>query len=106
MEAGWHERTFILYNSYSPHAMFLDEATITVLGGPGGHGCVSWRREKYEPKGGPDGGKGGDVFLVGDPNTDTLSDFAARKKFAAARGVYGRGRKKHGKDGEDLWLGV
>ena len=89
--------------------MFLDEAIITVSGGHGGRGAVSWRREKYEPKGGPDGGNGGhggDVFFVADPNTDTLSDFAARKKFAAKRGGYGQGRKKHGLDGEDRWLTV
>lgn len=89
--------------------MFLDEATITVRGGDGGRGAVSWRREKYVPKGGPDGGdggKGGDVFMVADENTDTLSDYVSRKTFAARRGGFGMGRHKGGKDGEDLILRV
>ncbi|OIO53005.1 hypothetical protein AUJ46_06295 [Candidatus Peregrinibacteria bacterium CG1_02_54_53] len=87
--------------------MFLDQATISVTGGNGGDGCVSWRREKYIPKGGPyggDGGRGGDVILEADPNTDTLSDFAAKKRFAAQSGGDGRGKKCHGADGQPLVL--
>jgi GTP-binding protein len=89
--------------------MFLDEATITLKGGNGGRGCVSWRREKYVPMGGPnggDGGKGGDVYLVADENADTLSDYASRKKFEADNGQYGMGQNCGGKDGEDLELKV
>ncbi|TSC79542.1 MAG: GTP-binding protein [Candidatus Peregrinibacteria bacterium Gr01-1014_25] len=89
--------------------MFLDEATITVTGGHGGHGCVSWRREKYVPKGGPDGGDGGrgaDVVIIADENTDTLSDYASTKEFDAQRGDGGRGQKCRGKSGEDLLLTV
>lgn len=89
--------------------MFLDEVTITVQGGNGGNGCVSWRREKYVPKGGPDGGdggKGGSVVLVADSNTDTLSVFSGRKNFDAERGGNGMGSDKHGKNGENLELKV
>ncbi|TSC57672.1 MAG: GTP-binding protein [Candidatus Peregrinibacteria bacterium Greene0416_62] len=87
--------------------MFLDEATITVRGGNGGNGCVSWRREKYEPMGGPsggDGGNGGAVWIVANGNTDTLSTFASRKKFAAPSGEAGGGSQCGGKGGEDLRL--
>src|SRR4051812_38561082 len=87
--------------------MFLDEARIEVIGGAGGRGCVSWRREKYVPKGGPDGGdggKGGSVIIQADDNTDTLSNFASRKKFEAQKGRYGSGSNSRGKDGEDLIL--
>ena len=89
--------------------MFLDEALIELKGGSGGRGAVGWRREKYIPRGGPnggDGGRGGNVVLMADENTDTLSDFASRKKFEAPKGHYGLGQNKHGKDGEDLILRV
>lgn len=87
--------------------MFLDEAIIEVDGGNGGRGCVSWRREKYVPKGGPDGGdggRGGNVILVVDENADTLSDFTSRKRFEAPAGNFGMGKNKRGKDGQDLLL--
>ena len=89
--------------------MFLDEATLEVKGGNGGRGCVSWRREKYEPMGGPDGGnggRGGDVFLVADENTDTLSDFSMRKRFEAKIGRFGMGKNRAGREGEDIELRV
>jgi GTP-binding protein len=89
--------------------MFLDEATISVTGGKGGNGCVSWRREKYIPRGGPDGGDGGhggSIVLVADANTDTLSDFVSRKRFEAEGGESGRGKNCHGKNGADLLLPV
>ncbi|MBI1813209.1 GTPase ObgE [Candidatus Peregrinibacteria bacterium] len=89
--------------------MFLDQAIIEVQGGHGGRGCVSWRREKYEPHGGPDGGNGGsggDVILIADENTDTLSDFASTKKFEAQKGRFGSGKNRTGKEGEDLELRV
>jgi len=89
--------------------MFLDEATISVIGGKGGDGRVSWRREKFIPKGGPsggDGGRGGSVILVADDNTDTLSDFASRKRFAAEDGQGGMVKDCHGRDGTDLLLKV
>lgn len=89
--------------------MFKDEATITVSGGDGGKGCLAWRREKYVAKGGPsggDGGLGGHVILAANDNTDTLSDFASRKRFEAEAGSPGGGNNKGGKDGEDLVLQV
>ena len=89
--------------------MFLDEVAIIVRGGDGGRGVVSWRREKYVPKGGPDGGnggKGGDVRLIADDNTDTLSAFASKKRFTAEHGKMGSGKKCHGRDGENLILKV
>ncbi|MFA6522960.1 MAG: GTPase ObgE [Candidatus Peribacteraceae bacterium] len=87
--------------------MFLDEAIIDIKGGDGGQGTVSWRREKYVPLGGPNGGnggRGGSVFLVADENTDTLSDFASRKRFAAECGRAGGGQLRAGRSGEDLLL--
>lgn len=89
--------------------MFLDEAIIEVFGGDGGRGCVSWRREKYVPRGGPDGGDGGyggNVLVIADENTDTLSDYASRKKFEAEKGDFGKGSHKAGKGAEDLVLRV
>lgn len=89
--------------------MFLDEAIIDVFGGDGGRGCVSWRREKYVPRGGPDGGnggQGGNVIILADENTDTLSDFSSRKKFEAEKGDFGKGSNKAGRDAEELILRV
>lgn len=87
--------------------MFLDEATIEVIGGDGGRGCVSWRREKFVPMGGPDGGNGGvggSIWFQADANTDTLSDYASRKKFEAEIGRFGSGKNMAGKAGEDRVL--
>lgn len=89
--------------------MFIDEVSITVTGGNGGNGCVSWRREKYVAKGGPDGGDGGNgggVFIQADSNTDTLSVYRSVKKFQAENGSAGHGQRKHGKNGNDLLLVV
>ena len=89
--------------------MFLDEAIIDVKGGHGGRGCVGFRREKYIPMGGPnggDGGRGGDVYLIADDNTDTLSEFASRKRFEAPKGGFGLGKNCNGKDGQDMMLPV
>ena len=84
---------------------FVDEATIRVLAGNGGHGCLSFRREKYVERGGPDGGDGGhggSVFLVADPSLNTLADFRVARKFKAAGGDGGAGRNKTGRCGDDL----
>jgi GTP-binding protein len=84
---------------------FVDEATISVLAGNGGHGCLSFRREKFVERGGPDGGDGGDggnVFLVANVGVNTLADFRVARKFKAGNGQSGAGRNKTGKSGDDL----
>jgi GTPase len=89
--------------------MFVDEAKIRVKAGDGGHGCVSFRREKYAPKGGPDGGdggKGGDVYFEAVENVDTLSDFTGRHNWKATNGEPGQGQNKSGKSAEDLVIKV
>jgi GTPase len=85
--------------------MFIDEAEIEIFAGKGGNGCVSMRREKYIPQGGPDGGDGGDggsVYLVATEGVDTLLDMVGRHHWHAGDGEPGLGKKKAGKDGEDL----
>lgn len=82
----------------------VDEAEITVIAGNGGNGCVGFRREKFIPLGGPDGGDGGNggsVWLVADENLNTLVDFRHEKLFRARRGENGMGRQMYGKAGED-----
>jgi GTP-binding protein len=89
--------------------MFVDEAVIQVQAGDGGNGCVSFRREKYIPKGGPDGGDGGDggsVVMLADPNKDTLLDFSGRHHWRAQRGQGGMGKKMSGLSGDDLVIRV
>ncbi|WP_035275869.1 GTPase ObgE [Desulfogranum japonicum] len=88
---------------------FVDEAKFFVKAGDGGNGCVSFRREKYVPKGGPnggDGGKGGDVYLVADRQLRSLIDFRYRSHFKAERGTNGQGSDKHGKGGSDSTIKV
>lgn len=83
---------------------FIDEARIKVKAGDGGRGCVSFRREKYVPRGGPnggDGGDGGDVVMASDPQLMTLLDLRYQKHYDAKRGEHGRGKDQHGKRGED-----
>ena len=89
--------------------MFVDEVTIYIASGHGGNGCVSFRREKYIPNGGPDGGdggKGGDVIFVTDPGMNTLYDFRGRKKYIAQNGQDGSSKKRFGQKGEDLIIKV
>ena len=89
--------------------MFADRATIIIKSGKGGDGHVSFRREKYVPNGGPDGGdggKGGDVIFEVDEGLNTLTDFRHRRKFAARPGEEGGKKNCHGKNGEDLILKV
>lgn len=88
---------------------FIDEATIEVRAGDGGNGCVSFRREKYIPRGGPDGGDGGDggsVYLQAVSSINTLIDFRHSRKFIAERGGNGAGRNCTGKSGDDLVVDV
>ncbi len=88
---------------------FVDEAIITVEAGDGGNGCCSFRREKFIPFGGPDGGDGGDggnVFLKVDRGLNTLADFRYKRLFRAERGQNGMGSECIGKSGEDLYVRV
>jgi GTP-binding protein len=88
---------------------FIDEAKIRVTAGKGGNGCMSFRREKFIPFGGPNGGDGGDggsVFLVGDENINTLIDFRYTSVFKADKGRHGEGSDCSGKSGEDLYIRV
>ncbi len=88
---------------------FIDEATINVIAGDGGTGAVSFRREKYIPFGGPDGGDGGDggsVYLVGDHDINTLADFRHVRTYTADSGIRGAGQQMTGKGGEDLIIPV
>ncbi len=93
----------------SEKGIFFDEAKIYVRGGDGGNGCVSFRREKYVPFGGPNGGnggKGGDVYLVASAHLNTLIHFRRKAHFKAQRGEHGRGKDQHGKAGDDLLVEV
>jgi GTP-binding protein len=88
---------------------FIDEATIKIFAGDGGNGIASFRREKYEPMGGPnggDGGKGGSIFVEADENINTLIDFRFVKNYRAKRGENGRSSECYGAKGEDLILRV
>ena len=87
--------------------MFVDEAVIHVKAGKGGDGAVAFRREKFVPKGGPEGGDGGDggsVIFRADPNKNTLFDFSGRHHWRAENGQQGMGKKMAGKSGEDLLI--
>ena len=88
---------------------FIDEAEILVRAGKGGHGCVSFRREKFIPKGGPDGGcggKGGDVYLRASNKLLTLYDFRLKRVYQAENGQPGMGKQKDGRAGQDLIIDV
>ncbi|MDP6537776.1 MAG: GTPase ObgE, partial [Gammaproteobacteria bacterium] len=85
---------------------FVDEAEIRLEAGNGGSGCLSFRREKYIEKGGPDGGDGGSVFLQADPSLNTLVDFKFQPRYRAQNGQAGQGRNSTGKTGDDLSIRV
>ena len=89
--------------------MIFDEATIFVKAGDGGNGAATFRREKFVPFGGPDGGdggRGGSVFAVADPGVNTLLEFRRRRRFKAERGDNGSGGKRHGAAGKDCYVKV
>ena len=88
---------------------FIDEATIYVEAGRGGSGCASFRREKFVPRGGPDGGdggKGGDVIIAGNKDLASLHDFRYKRTYKAENGKAGSGRNKTGRDGRDIIINV
>ncbi len=90
-------------------AIFLDEVDILVTAGRGGDGCVSFRREKFVPKGGPDGGDGGNggsVYIVADQSLNTLQHLAGHHHWKADKGGHGSGKTRHGRSGEDLFIRV
>jgi GTP-binding protein len=89
--------------------MFVDEVDIVALAGDGGNGCVSFRREKYIPKGGPNGGDGGDggsVYIQADPQYNTLQHLAGKHHWKAQRGGHGEGKGCHGRNGQDITVPV
>ncbi|HEY3215506.1 MAG TPA: GTPase ObgE [Candidatus Eisenbacteria bacterium] len=89
--------------------MLIDLARIHVVAGKGGNGCISFRREKYVPRGGPDGGdggRGGSVWLVAEPQARTLLDCREQSRYRASDGRAGSGNRRTGKDGDDLVIGV
>jgi GTP-binding protein len=89
--------------------MFVDEVDIHVTAGHGGNGCLSFRREKFVPRGGPDGGDGGDggsVYIIATPTKNTLIDFRFHPEFEARRGAHGQGANKTGHTGSDLEIAV
>src|SRR5207244_1684541 len=89
--------------------MFVDEVDIQVTAGDGGRGCLSFRREKFVPRGGPsggDGGHGGSVYIVASPHTNTLISFRFHPEFSAERGDHGQGSNRTGQTGADLELAV
>jgi GTPase len=89
--------------------MFVDEAKIHVQSGRGGRGCVSFRREKFVPRGGPDGGdggKGGDIYLKATGRLNTLQEFRHRRHFKSGHGQHGKGSNQTGRSAEDLWIDI
>ncbi len=89
--------------------MLIDQAEIVVAGGRGGNGCVSFRREKYVPRGGPNGGPGGDggsVYMTADPSLKGLNAFRYKRRYEADRGRHGEGSDRAGHDGDDLRIKV
>ncbi len=89
--------------------MFVDQVRVTLRGGRGGNGCVSFRRERGIPKGGPDGGRGGDggnIYLVSDRNLNSLAYFRYHPINTAQKGAHGEGSNRQGKKGKDLYLKV
>lgn len=101
---------FALGDTATKHAaMFIDEVTISVRAGDGGDGCISFRREKFEPFGGPnggDGGRGGDVILEGCDDVNNLNAYRFKPNWKAGRGEHGRGKDQHGHAGEPCILKV
>jgi GTPase len=89
--------------------MFIDKVTLSLAAGKGGNGAIAWRREKFIPKGGPaggDGGNGGSITLIADPEIHSLEDYRNRRIIKAKNGQAGGGNNCHGKNGQDLVLKI
>ena len=89
--------------------MFIDRVTVEIEAGRGGDGCLSFRREKYVPRGGPDGGDGGDggsIIVVAQPGVDSLAELTHRKHWRAERGEHGMGSNRHGRSAQDMTIHV
>lgn len=100
---------FFLYKRHNTKIMFIDEAQILISAGNGGDGCLSFRREKFIPKGGPDGGdggRGGNIYFQAVENLDTLIDFTGKHHWQAQNGQPGSGNNKHGANGQDMIINV
>ena len=110
--AGWNNRFDdhpVDATEYSHTMKFVDEAVIRVIAGKGGNGCLSFLREKYRPKGGPDGGDGGDggsIYLCGNSGLNTLADFRFTRLYKAQNGENGAGKDRFGKQGDRLVIPV
>jgi GTPase len=103
-----HSTQYSALGTFLP-PMFVDEAKIHVQSGRGGKGCVSFRREKFVPRGGPDGGdggKGGDIYLKATARLNTLQEFRHRRHFKSESGRHGKGSNQTGRSAEDLWIEV
>src|SRR5712664_595554 len=106
---SWFVSSGLTLRAESWRDVFIDRAVVHVVGGAGGAGASSFRREKFVPKGGPDGGEGGaggTVFVRADPNLATLLDYRYRTEWKAERGQHGKGKNMTGKSGADLYLPV
>lgn len=100
---------YVSYFVFRDIMAFVDQAKFHVKAGDGGNGCVSFRREKFVPRGGPDGGdggRGGNVIIVCTTRMQSLIDFRYRSHFKAERGVHGKGKDMHGRKGKDCYLSV
>lgn len=89
--------------------MFIDETVVLVKAGDGGNGCHAYERLKYKPRGCPDGGnggRGGNIYLMGSSNIHTLQDMAYRQRYLGERGEHGRGKNQYGKNGEDITIPI
>ena len=106
---GWCPYDLFYINCNGGTIMFIDYTKITIKSGDGGNGAVTFRREKYVTSGGPDGGdggKGGDVYFIVDPDSNTLINFRYNKRYKAEDGEKGSGGNCYGKGGQDLYIKV
>src|SRR3989441_12599293 len=104
-----HPASRIPHPASPQSAMFIDRAVVHIIAGAGGAGASSFRREKFVPKGGPDGGDGGvggSVYIKADPNLATLLDYRYHTHWRAERGQHGKGKNMSGRSADDVYLPV